>query len=969
MRRAHPEAMDGLQAKEVRKARWSTEELAIMARHEAGLAGRVRFMNEALVRLMPGRSLEAIKGQRRKREYTELVERYKRELRDADEPDRLNDDVVGQTSSQLPSGSEPIGTPSAGESNDYLIKYLEDNIPPPDCEYRVDVLRDIIGGLRNRSIDDTFVALSAYIEEIFPVKVDARQRGASNRQTRAPLSRRKRRGLEYALTQKNFKKHPARCLKTILDGPVTVPIINKGVMSAFWENVFTQESRVSPGVTRSLAQDVEAIWAPIDIAEVKRSMPAVGKAPGADGISPREWRVVPNSIKCAICNLILLCERAPGGLLRATTTLIPKGNNADEPSKFRPITVASVILRHVNSILSCRVTTLVQIDDRQRAFRPIDGCAVNTVLLDLILGCQKSQYSTVHMAILDVSKAYDSVSHNAIYDTLKSYNFPSGFIRYMKHSYENATTSIRYDDWVSNPIRPLRGVKQGDPLSPCIFNLIIDRVLKQLPEEVGALVGEQRCNAIAFADDIVLASESKVGLETLLQRVSEALSQSGLSLNPAKCRTISLRGQPKFKNTVLEHGEFRVGGVVIPSLSREDTFEYLGVPFTATGRSVANMVDEVRLMTERLSKAPLRPQQRLHALRVFVIPRIMHRATLSRVHLGVLRKIDIRTRRAVRGWLDLPHDTPIAYFHAAVRDGGLGIPSIRWQAPLVRRARLDKVKLPGVAANTYIARELDLSGRRLQSESGIIRSRDQLNAMWRERLRRSVDGSGLKEAPAVHQAHRWVDEPTALLRPRDFIRCLKVRINALPTRSRTSRGRPGKDRRCRAGCDAPESLNHVLQQCPRTHGARIARHDAVVKYMAQRMQGQVDREVIFRVGDVTLKPDIVQKVEGKVQILDAQVITDSYSLEVAHQNKRAKYSSPEFLKEVGRRYQVSEVDISVSTVTLNWRGIWSAASAADLLSRDLVARRDLAVLSARVLVGALNIFSVFNRGTMPARWR
>lgn len=57
-------------------------------------------------------------------------------------------------------------------------------------------------------------------------------------------------------------------------------------------------------------------------------------------------------------------------------------------------------------------------------------------------------------------------------------------------------------------MRPTTGVKQGDPLSPLLFNLVIDRLLRSLPEEIGATLGEGQINAIAFADDLILLANT-----------------------------------------------------------------------------------------------------------------------------------------------------------------------------------------------------------------------------------------------------------------------------------------------------------------------------------------------------------------------------------------------------------------------------------------------------------------------------
>lgn len=85
---------------------------------------------------------------------------------------------------------------------------------------------------------------------------------------------------------------------------------------------------------------------------------------------------------------------------------------------------------------------------------------------------------------------------------------------------------------------------------------------------------------------------------------------------------------------------------------------------------------------------------------------------------------------------------------------------------------------------------------------------------WSKLLYQAVDGNGLKESAKVSHQHQWIADCSKMLTGRDFVNCNRVRIGALPTKSRTSRGRL-RDRRCRAGCPAQETLNHVLQHCHR----------------------------------------------------------------------------------------------------------------------------------------------------------
>ncbi|GBN57612.1 Retrovirus-related Pol polyprotein from type-2 retrotransposable element R2DM, partial [Araneus ventricosus] len=157
--------------------------------------------------------------------------------------------------------------------------------------------------------------------------------------------------------------------------------------------------------------------------------------------------------------------------------------------------------------------------------------------------------------------------------------------------------------------------------------------------------------------------------------------------------------------------------------------------------------------------------------------------------------------------------------------------------------------------------------------------------MWAERLYASVDGRALSASCKTAGQHTWVRSGTSLVPGRDFISMLKTRINALPTRTRTSRGRPNKIRSCRAGCAALETPNHVVQQCFRSHGLRIKRHNAIANYICRSLQQkgfQVTEEPVYPLTAGTLKPDLVAFKSNSALVLDVQVVGDSVELDSAH---------------------------------------------------------------------------------------
>ncbi|KAK2577953.1 hypothetical protein KPH14_000752 [Odynerus spinipes] len=583
----------------------------------------------------------------------------------------------------------------------------------------------------------------------------------------------------------------------------------------------------------------------------------------------------------------------------------------------------------------------------------------------MILRYHRQNFKPLYLASVDVAKAFDCVTHNAIRDTLKTKGLPAPMIDYIANVYERSVTRLACGNWESDPIHPTCGVKQGDPLSPIIFNMIMDRLIRQIPPEVGVEIGGKHHNVFAFADDLIFVASTPTGLQQVLDLASTYLAKCGLNINATKSFTIAIRNVPHVKKTVVDCGTtFTCSGQKLPALRRPDEWKYLGVPFTPEGCSQGIEIEQLNTELSKLSRAPLKPQQRLFALRVMVLPSLYHLLTLGNTTLSRLKKIDRLVRRAVKGWLDLPHDVPSAYIHAKAKDGGLSIPSMRWQMPLMRLQRL-KSYTNEVAVSPYLTQEMGRAQRRLREGTVDIDTTAKLEQRWANLLHASVDGQALKESSKVPQQHQWITDGTRLLSGRDFINSVKLRINAMPTRSRTSRGRP-KERSCRAGCNAVETLNHVLQQCHRTHRARIERHQAIVSYTTRalsKIYDTVDEEPRFITTEGLRKPDIIARSGRAALLLDVQVVSERADLEEAHKRKVEYYKPLE--DAIRKRYNVQEV--AFSSVTLSCRGIWSKTSAQNSTDRHIFRKTELKIISSRTLIGGLNSFWRFNRTTSALR--
>ena len=143
----------------------------------------------------------------------------------------------------------------------------------------------------------------------------------------------------------------------------------------------------------------------------------------------------------------------------------------------------------------------------------------------------------------------------------------------------------------SRQVPILRGVRQGDPLSPLLFNDVTAGIFKHLKEKweargCGTIVCEsavRKTTHAMFADDTTLFAASRATLQRMIKDVKEAMAAHGLSLNLDKCVVQTNRTGVTLKPLLVD-------GQSIPMICATKGFRVLGTQFTLVG----NTSEEVR---------------------------------------------------------------------------------------------------------------------------------------------------------------------------------------------------------------------------------------------------------------------------------------------------------------------------------------------------------------------------------------
>lgn len=180
----------------------------------------------------------------------------------------------------------------------------------------------------------------------------------------------------------------------------------------------------------------------------------------------------------------------------------------------------------------------------------------------------------VYVASLDIEKAFDNVQYQAVVECLIRSSVPHFLINRIISACFNEYTTLMWFGQSTDRVRKEKGVKQGCPLSPFLFNLVINYCILDSMEmaeirgsmETGSL---QLPLVLAFADDVIIISQSEEEIQRFMECFKLKLGGQGLALNQSKSTILirdPLRGTPAEEM-------YRIGDL---EFKKVETMRYLG---------------------------------------------------------------------------------------------------------------------------------------------------------------------------------------------------------------------------------------------------------------------------------------------------------------------------------------------------------------------------------------------------------
>ena len=198
---------------------------------------------------------------------------------------------------------------------------------------------------------------------------------------------------------------------------------------------------------------------------------------------------------------------------------------------------------------------------------------------------------------------------------LEKHGVPRSVIGMIEDLYSNAETQIRTPKGNTRYIRINAGVKQGCPLSPLLFNLVMNKLVLKIQEmQNGEQMGGQRVGVMAFADDLIVLSNSSWEMDRSLKCCEEFFDGKGLKANAKKClslRILPVKGKRSMKVVTTDHRYWK--GIPIPTMDYDHLAKYLGVRIDPEG-SIKLPMEKWSGWFENLRKTEMKPEQRIYAL-------------------------------------------------------------------------------------------------------------------------------------------------------------------------------------------------------------------------------------------------------------------------------------------------------------------------------------------------------------------
>uniref|UniRef100_A0A8D8SMX4 Craniofacial development protein 2 n=1 Tax=Cacopsylla melanoneura TaxID=428564 RepID=A0A8D8SMX4_9HEMI len=386
----------------------------------------------------------------------------------------------------------------------------------------------------------------------------------------------------------------------------------------------------------------------------------------------------------------------PQEWIKSEFVILPKKPNARKCSDFRTISLMSHLLKIFLKVIHGRIFKLCeeQVSESQFGFRRAVGTREALFSIQVLFQRCRDVNCDIYACFVDYQKAFDRVQHSKMIKALQETGLDGKDLKIIANLYWNQVSSVKLEGENTNNVQILRGVRQGCVLSPVIFNVYSEHILKEALQdmEAGILLNGERINNIRYADDTVIFADSFESLQNLMDRVTLYSRKYGLDVNISKTKCMVISKKQDIYGTIFIDGT---------PLERVKQYTYLGTNVNDDwdhSREIRIRIEKARAAFIKMKKVftshDLQLSTKLRLLRCYVFSILFYGVESWTLTEASSKKLD-----AFEMWL----------YRRILR--------IPWTAKVTNKDVLRRMKKEMEVLNTVKVRKLQYLGHIMRNEN------------------------------------------------------------------------------------------------------------------------------------------------------------------------------------------------------------------------------------------------------------
>jgi hypothetical protein len=435
------------------------------------------------------------------------------------------------------------------------------------------------------------------------------------------------------------------------------------VMTSHFESVFDlphpEPEPPHPPAMLHQKPDIESHWyhdlmnpiSPDDLLHYVADSALVSAA-GEDGVSTGVWKIAIQESELAreqVSELFSAClatSTFPSAWKTSVIVPLIKDSNKERTmNNIRPISLQNCLGKLFNKILARRLGSILQrypiLNPSQRGF-VLGGTTMKCIdeLLDA-WDWSRNGFKELHTIFYDIKQAYDCVQVEVLVRAMHRLSMPASFIDLIANSLTGLSSCIRTMYGLSRSFPVRRSLRQGDPLAPLLFVILMDALHDGL--ETNPFDGQKYgCTltfldgevvylpSLGYADDTTVLANSLSNLRKQNEWVQYFMRFNRMKLNPTKCELIGRQVDGSGAAQHLTLAAVTAAGITIDGhppmpIHHHQPIRYLGAHMCFNGdwkpqRDKATAA--VSMFTRLVSKFDLSIGHAVYMFNVFLLTRL-----------------------------------------------------------------------------------------------------------------------------------------------------------------------------------------------------------------------------------------------------------------------------------------------------------------------------------------------------------